>query len=102
MRLFVKEINTCVDWIRDYYQEMMNDVFDFYVRMIVVDEFYVSFSLLTNDDVYPNDWDWYLVMMFPMKQIPIRIVDDENRMYHENSFDVDYYAYDNENLLTMT
>lgn len=84
MRLFYKEMNTCVDWIRDCYQEMMNDVFDFYVRMIVVDDFYVSFSMLTNDDVYPNDWDWYLVTMFPMKPIPLRIVDDENRMYHEN------------------
>ena len=33
-----------------------------------------------------------------MRQIQEGIVDDENRMYHGNLFDADYYAYNDENL----
>jgi hypothetical protein len=70
----------------------MNDVFDFFDRMIVVDDVYVFSLLLMNDDVYPNDLYLFPVMMIRMIQIQEGIVDDENRMYHENLFDADYYV----------
>ncbi len=82
----------------------MNDVFDFFVRMIVVDYVYVFSLMLMNDDAYPNDWYLIPVMMTRMIQIQEGIVvdDDENRMYHENLFDADYYVYNDENLLKTT
>lgn len=86
---------------------MMNDVFDFFVQMIVVDDVYVfSLMMMMIDDVYPNDLYYYPVMMIRMKLIPtsivVVVVDDVSMMYHENLFDVDYYVYNNENLLKTT
>ena len=89
---------TCVDWIHDYYHWTMNDVFDFFVRMIVVDYVYVFSSMLMLID----DWYYFLVTRILMRPIPTRLVDDESTMYHENLFDVDYYGYNNENCLTTT
>lgn len=95
--------DTCVDWIHYYYYYyyhwMMNDVYVFFDQMIVVDDVYVSFLLLMIDDVYQN---LFLVMMNQMKLIQEGFVDDENKIDHVNLFDVDYYAYNNENLLKTT
>jgi hypothetical protein len=80
----------------------MNDVFVLFDQMIVVDDVYVFFLLLMNDDVYQNLMDLFQVMKILMIQIQEGIVDDEYMMYHVNLFDVDYYVYNNENLLKTT